>query len=143
MEMNGVATSSAAMDRTLEVTALFPQILANCTAFWRTSAQGLQAAVNDANEALGRATSIYIDPGFSEANSLWAPDPLLWELSPILDAEDEVTVLRDRACDALYGDLVHLPQWGQWYICYRASVGHPNVAGAAKIAAVLATALTA
>lgn len=143
MEMNGVTTSSVAMEKTFEVSALVPQIVANCTAFWRTSAQGLQAAVNDANTGFGRAICLFLDPGFNEANALWSPDPLLWELSPTLDPEDEVTELRDRACDALYGDLAHAAQWGQWYVCDRASVGHPNVKGAAKIALALATALAA
>jgi lysophospholipase L1-like esterase len=45
--------------------------------------------------------------------------------------EDEVSDPRAVACQALYGDLVHVPQWIQ---CVRASTGHPNVEGAALIA---------
>lgn len=138
MEMHGVATSSVAMEKTFDIETLVPGIVANCLAFWKTSTESLKAAVNATNSSPGQATCIFVDTGFTEVNALWAPDPLLWELSPLLEPEDEVTELRNRACDARYGDLVHLPQWGQWYQCCRASVGHPNVRGAAKIATQIA-----
>ena len=137
MEMHGVATSSVAMQTTLDIDTILPRIIENSLAFWKTSTESLTEAVDQTNHSSGRAVCAFVDPGFSETNALWAPDPLLWELSPELDAEDEVKILRDRACADSYGDLVHLPEWGQWFICCRASVGHPNVRGAAQIAAAL------
>ena len=134
MESHGVATSSVAMETTVDINAILPRIVENCLAFWTTANEGLKDAVDQANRSLSRAVCSFIDPGFTEANSLWAPDPLLWELTPELEAQDEVKSLRDHACQDAYGDLVHLPQWGEWYTCCRASVGHPNVRGAAKIA---------
>jgi lysophospholipase L1-like esterase len=143
MEMNGVATSSAAIERTFDVTTLVPQIVTNCLAFWTASTVSLKAAVDKVNADLGVTKCSFVDTTFSETNALWAADPLLWELSATLDAEDEVTELRDRACDARYGDLAHIPEWGQWYQCDRASVGHPNVRGAARVAVALEDTLTA
>ena len=134
MESHGVATSSAVSGTTLDVGTLVPRIVENCMTFWTVSTDGLKSAVAAANGGPGPSRCIFVDTGFNEANSLWGPNPLLWELSPVLEPEDEVTVLRDRACDALYGDLVHLPEWGQWAVCSHASVGHPNVQGAAQIA---------
>lgn len=143
MEMNGIATSSVVTAKTFDVATLVPQIVANCLMFWKTSTESLKAAADATNATLGHSMCFFVETRFTEANALWGSDALLWELSPTLDAEDEVTELRDRACDAVYGDLVHLPEWGHWYQCYRASVGHPNVRGAAKIAVALADALSA
>jgi hypothetical protein len=134
MEMHGVATSSVAMETTVDIETILPRIVENCLTFWTTSIQSLNDAVDKTNHALGQNTCSFVDPGFSETNALWAADPMLWELTPELDAEDEVKSLRDSVCQAAYGDLVHLPQWGQWLVCCRASVGHPNVSGASQIA---------
>jgi lysophospholipase L1-like esterase len=134
LEMHGVATSSVAAESTLNIETILPRIIENSITFWKTANQSLEEAVGQTNQTSGQAVCSFIDPGFTEANALWAPNPLLWQLTPELDAEDEVKPLRDRACAECYGDLVHLPEWGQWYICCRASVGHPNVGGAAQIA---------
>jgi hypothetical protein len=119
---------------------LAPAIVDNCMTFWTVSDASLKAAVAQTNTALGRNVCVFVTPGLTEVNSLWAPEAQLWQLNAALDAEDEaeIKVLRDRACDALYGDVVHLFTWIK---CDRASVGHPNVKGAARIAAALATAL--
>jgi len=69
---------------------------------------------------------------------MWALQSLLWELTPLLLPENEVSNSLGNACEAFYGDLVHLPQWIQ---CARASAGHPTVEGAARIAAALSAAL--
>jgi len=134
MEMHGVATASVATETTVDIDTILPRIIDNCLTFWTTSKQSLTDAVNRINQTIGHQICTFVDPGFTEANSLWASDPMLWELTPELDAEDEVTTLRNAECQAEYGDLVHLPEWGQWYICCRASVGHPNVQGAQQIA---------
>jgi lysophospholipase L1-like esterase len=134
MESHGVATSSTVTGQTLDIATLVPRVVENCITFWKVSTESLKSAVDAVNAGPGPAKCLFIDTGFDEANALWGPNSLLWELSPSLDPEDEVTELRSRACDALYGDLVHLPEWGQWAACNHASVGHPNVQGAAQIA---------
>jgi lysophospholipase L1-like esterase len=140
MELHGVATSSVALGTTFSVEGLIPAIEANCLAFWKTSDTALQAAVDAANENARRDACVFVQAPFTEENSMWAKHPLLWELSPLLDAEDEAEIktLRDRACTELYGDVVDALQWAK---CDRASVGHPNVEGAAKIAAALTAAV--
>jgi hypothetical protein len=138
LEAHGVATSSAALGTSAGAEDLLPAIVANCMKFWDVSTTSLQAAVAQTNEQMGRDVCVFVAVPFTEVNALWAPEPRLWELSPFLDAEDEVKALRDRACEEKYGDLVHL---APWTVCDRASVGHPNVQGAADIAAALAAAL--
>lgn len=140
MEMHGVATSSVAMNTTIDIESLVPRVVENCIAFWQASTQSLKSAVDAANAVVGHPMCLFVDSGLTEENALWADSPLLWELDAQLEADDEVKTLRDQECASCYGDLVHLPEWGQWYTCCRASVGHPNVAGAAKIASQLARA---
>jgi hypothetical protein len=135
MEQHGVATSSVALGSTLDPATLVPAIVANCMSFWNASDANLQLAVNQANATAGRDVCVFVTPGFTAENALWAGNPLLWEMSADLDALDEVKNLRDRACSALYGDLADLFTWAK---CDRASVGHPNVEGASQIAATLA-----
>lgn len=138
LEMHGVATSSVAANTTIDIGSLMPRVVENCLTFWKASTAALKSAVAAANEAGGHSVCTFVDIGFTEANSLWAADPLLWEITIDLEADDEVKTLRDQECRSCYGDLVHLPQWGEWYTCCRASVGHPNVGGAAKISSELA-----
>ena len=138
MEEHGVATGPGRVGKADDPLALVPAIIDNCMTFWRVAQSGLQAAATAANAAAGREVCVFVAPGLTEANALWAPQSLLWGLTPELGAEDEVKALRDRACSAVYGDLVHLITWIR---CDHASVGHPDVAGAAKIAEALLMAL--
>ena len=140
MEMHGVATSSAALGVTADVQGLIPRIVENCMTFWIASRDGLKTAVASVNGIVGREVCVYVEPPFTEANALWATHSLLWQLDfdPELNATDEVRQLREMECDKLYGDLVHLLPWA---VCDRASVGHPNVEGAASIAGALKAAL--
>jgi hypothetical protein len=138
LELHGVSTTSVISPATFSRSAVVPQIVANCLAFWNGSDTAFQAAVAAVNTAVGRAACSFIPIPFTEANALWAPHPLLWQLSPELSAEDEVSGQRGAACQILYGDVVHLPQWIQ---CDRASVGHPNVEGSAMIARTLLASL--
>ncbi|HEY6413494.1 MAG TPA: hypothetical protein VIX42_07395, partial [Edaphobacter sp.] len=87
-----------------------------------------------ANATLGSNVCVFVKLPITEAKAMWAPNSLLWELSPILEPEDEVADTRSVVCENIYGDVVHIPQWIQ---CVRASTGHPDVAGAAAIAQVL------
>jgi hypothetical protein len=138
LEMHGVATSSVIAGDSFSVSELVPQVVQNCLTFWNRSDAALQAAVDGANARLGRDVCVFVKLPFSEVNALWAPQSLLWEMTPLLEPEDEVSDPRGKACEVLYGDVVHIPQW---IFCVRASVGHPNVAGAAKIADALSAAL--
>ena len=138
LEMHGVATSSVIAGERFSVNALVPKIVENCQVFWKRSDEALQAAVDAANAKLGRDACVFVKLPFTEVNALWAPESLLWELSPLLLPEDEVSESRGQVCEMLYGDVVHIPQW---ILCVRASVGHPSVKGAAKIADALVAAL--
>jgi len=144
MEMHRVPSTPPSSAISVDIARLVPGMVSNCLAFWHSSTESLKGAVGAVNRDLGREVCVYVDTGFTEANALWGPDCLLWELSPQLEAEDEADVkeLRRRACDALYGDLVHLPEWGNWLLCCRASVGHPNIRGAARLASAIRQAVS-
>jgi lysophospholipase L1-like esterase len=137
LELHGIGTSSVIADK-FSVGDLVPPVINNCLTFWNVSNDALQAAVNAVNGTLGRNACVFVKLPFTEANAMWAPQSLLWELTLLLSPEDEVSDPREKACEDLYGDLVHIPQWIQ---CDRASAGHPSVEGAAKIADALVTAL--
>ncbi|HEY9128062.1 MAG TPA: hypothetical protein VIM62_13095 [Acidobacteriaceae bacterium] len=138
MEMHGIATRSEAMGVTADARGLIERIVENSMTFWIASRDALKVAAANANGVAGREVCVYVEPPFTEANSLWADHPLLWELDLALNATDELRPLRDMECEKLYGDLAHLIPWA---VCDRASVGHPNVEGAAKIAEALTAAL--
>ena len=138
IELHGVATTSVLEPEGFSFGDLASRVIENCLTFWNSSNVALNAAVDAANAALGKAVCVFVKLPFAENNAMWAPQSLLWELNPLLLPEDEVADPREQACEALYGDVVHIPQWT---LCARASAGHPNVAGAAKIAAALSFAL--
>ena len=138
LELHGVATGSVFAGDEFSLSNIFPAIVANCIMFWQESNQALQAASDAANKTAQRDFAVFVKLPFSEQNALWAEHPLLWELNDFLSAEDEVSAPRGKACQLLYGDLVHLPKLLQ---CQRASTGHPNIEGAATIAATLLAAL--
>ena len=114
--------------------ALIPTIVDNCMTFWKSSDVAFQAAIDAVNAKLGRSVCVFVKLPFAENNAMWALQSLLWELTPLLSPEDEVSGPRGAACEALYGDVVHIPQW---ITCVRASAGHPKVEGAASIAQTL------
>ena len=138
LEVYGVATSSVIAQNQFSFSALIPTIVNNCITFWNYSNAALQIAVNTANAAVKKNVCAFVPLPFTEANSMWAPQSLLWELNALLLPEDEVSGPREKACEALYGDVVHIPQWIQ---CARASAGHPDVKGAQAIADALVAAL--
>ena len=138
LEMHGVAASSVIAKDDYSLSALIPSIIDNCITFWSCSNSVFQDAVDGANARIGRKVCTFVKLPFSEENAMWAPDTLLWELTPLLLPEDEVSDSRGAACENLYGDLAHIPQCT---VCVRASAGHPRVAGAAKIAEAIGQAL--
>lgn len=112
-------------------------IVERCLQFWRESTQYLEEAVADVNAAHRPARIIFVDPGFSEHNAVFADDPWLFGLKLGLFPQDEVIAPRRGSCNAAIppGDFLSREQ------CYRASAGHPNVKGAARYATAIAQAL--
>ena len=106
-------------------------VVDHCLRFWKYSTQCLQAAVQHANSYHGTNRFVFVDTGFSEANAAFAPQKLLWGVNTapgqLFGPEDEVIALRKTECDSSC-DVLDL------FTCYRASAGHPDVAGAEEIA---------
>jgi hypothetical protein len=104
-----------------------PRILA--MNFWHWSDEALQEAVREANEISGKIA--FVKSGFGPENALFASHPFLWNLNygdPTLPAQDPMANDRIPECD-LY---VHNVE--NRILCYRGSVGHPNVEGARRYA---------
>jgi len=76
MEMHGVATSSVAMETSVDIESILPRIIQNCLTFWTASTLSLQDTVAKTNTAIGRPVCWFVDPGFTETNALWAPHAL-------------------------------------------------------------------
>ena len=106
------------------------EIVEHCVRFWKLSTGLMRGAVEQVNRAAGKTRAIFVDSGMDEANAAYAPQSLLWELD-LHDpnkAPDEVVAERQAACALVAaGDL-------QKQQCLLSAAGHPNVAGAAKMA---------
>ncbi len=106
------------------------KIIENGSRFWKLSSGLLRNAVEQVNRAAGETRAIFVDSGMDEANASYTPQSLLWELDLNApdQAPDEVAAERVAACALVAdGEL-------QKYQCGLCSVGHPNVAGAMKMA---------
>ena len=106
------------------------EIVEHCLRFWKLSTGLLRSAVEHVNRESGALRALFVDSGLEEANAAYAPESLLWELD--LDdpgnAPDEVVAERQAACELVgAGDL-------QKRQILLSSAGHPNVAGAARMA---------
>jgi hypothetical protein len=78
---------------------------------------------------------LFVDNGFDYNEAVGAPNRKLW--NPL--EADEVGDLRTRQCDAVYPEpRIANPEW---VLCANASVGHPNVAGAAAYASKIIAAI--
>lgn len=117
--------------------AFFDAIVQRCLQFWTESTDALRRAVNVVNAALPAPRVKLVDPGFTEANAVFADDPWLWGLDHDLSAQDEVEDPRRAACNRAIPWLDPLAREQ----CYRASAGHPNVTGAQKYADAILAAL--
>jgi hypothetical protein len=106
------------------------ELVEHCLRFWKLSTGLLRGAVEQVNRAAGKKRAIFVDSGMDEANAAYAPQSLLWELD-LNDpdkAPDEMVAERLAACELVAaGDL-------QKHQCMLSAAGHPNVAGAAKMA---------
>lgn len=105
-------------------------IVDHCLQFWHESTTCFADAVAAVNAAHPTRQVLFVDPGFTERNAVFADDPWLFGLDPFLMPEDEVVQARHAACNAAIpaGDFLAREQ------CYRASAGHPNIIGAKKYA---------
>jgi lysophospholipase L1-like esterase len=104
-------------------------VLKRCAEFSADSTRDLQQAVADSGDPRIR----FVDNGFTEANSVFAANSLLWglDLTDDLNPQDPVAATRRPLCDIAHpGPLELLPREQ----CFRASAGHPNVQGAQQFA---------
>ena len=115
-------------------------IVERCMQFWKESTESLTRAVDDVNAEAGTNRVLLVDPGFTDANAIFAEDPWLFGVSNAagMPAEDEVIPERRLACNAAIPphDVLGREQ------CYRASAGHPNRKGAERYAHAILQALT-
>lgn len=112
----------------MDQNAVINAVIARCQQFYAESTTALQQAVHDAGDVrIG-----YVDPGFTAANSAFAPQSMLWGLASDVDLspQDPVAASRHASCDVTFDalDIVNREQ------CYRASAGHPNPDGARQYA---------
>ena len=116
---------------------VFDNVCALAMQFWHDSDKCLALAVRDIVTAHGLGNRmLFVRSGFSEHNALFADDPWLFGFSSKFSPEDEVKETRAAACDCFYSSDPFKRE-----LCHYASVGHPNVTGAAEIADAIMKAL--
>jgi len=106
------------------------QLIEHCLRFWKLSTGLFRSAVAHVNREAGRKRAIFVDSGFEEPNAAYAPESLLWECesNDPAKAPDEAVAERRMAYELVgAGDL----QKNQVLL---SAVGHPNIAGAARMA---------
>jgi len=104
--------------------AWFDPIFDRCEQFFSESTQQLQSAIQDAGDARIK----FVASGFTEANAVFVPNTsLLWGLDDQLKPLDPMAAQRHNQCDAAFPQPIEILHREQ---CYRASAGHPNIAGA-------------
>jgi hypothetical protein len=113
---------------------VFDKIVALCTQFASESTTYLQRAV----EAQNDLRVAFVHSAFAPENAVFASNPWLFGVNEDLSPQDEVISARHAACDVKYSPIDVLDREA----CYRASAGHPNVAGADQFAAVITAALS-
>jgi len=103
------------------------RLAAQSLAFHHTASDSYRAAVAKVNKAFDRDYR-FVDPNFAPRNAIGAPESWLWPVN----ADDPAKTARIAECTDRYGVVSLLPDAGK---CRAASMGHPNVAGAAAYAA--------
>jgi lysophospholipase L1-like esterase len=118
------------------------KLVANSMAFRTASLNAHTMAVATANAVDSGSHFVLIDPQISESESAFtSPMPLIWGLDKDIKPEDPVLPDRIVYCDLELKQYMHgILDAG---ICRRASVGHPNVAGASRYADVMFATLQA
>jgi len=102
----------------------------HCLRFWKLSTGLFRSAVTHVNREAGTNRAVFVDSGMDEANAAYAPESLLWECEsndPSNPPDDSVAERRAAYELVAAGDL----QKSQVLL---SAVGHPNVAGAARMA---------
>ena len=124
---------------TIERDLVVNHIVAHSLSFWHESNEALSSAVNEIGQSLNMVKRLqFVPTPFSEENALFADDPMLFEFSDSLGTQDEVASSRAAACDLQYPNL---DQFVMRESCHYASLGHPNVEGASRIATAIINAL--
>ncbi|HSK43814.1 MAG TPA: hypothetical protein VLA83_08005, partial [Candidatus Binatia bacterium] len=106
------------------------QVVEHCLRFWKLSTGLFRIAVEHVNREAGSQRAIFVDSGLEDANAAYAPESLLWECETNdPDKAPDHAVAERRVAYELVGagDL----QKNQVLL---SAVGHPNIAGAAKMA---------
>ena len=103
--------------------------------FAEQSAANLRRAADETNQRLGSERVIFVLPPFAPQNAMLAPDAWIFGIDKDLQPEDPFAADRHALCDRDETDVI------QRHVCYLASVGHPNVIGAQKIAQAVLAAL--
>lgn len=83
---------------------------------------------------------VFVDPGFTPANSYAAPDSWLFKFSE--STSDAVSAGRASACAAALGSPAPVASTGDVIKCQHASLGHPNPTGARAYASAIEAQLT-
>jgi hypothetical protein len=106
------------------------EIVEHCVRFWKLSTGLLRSAVDHVNREAGATRAIFVDSGMEETNAAYAPQSLLWELdlNDPSQAPDEVVAERRVACALVEAGELQKKQ------VLLSSAGHPNIAGAARMA---------
>lgn len=112
-----------------------PQIRTNCRAFHELSTLAIAAAVDDANDLLPTPRILFADAAFRDENAALAPEAWVFAVNGDLSPQDNLVAPgRAMAC-TLNSARTSVFQ------CERASVGHPNPAGARAYADAIMAAL--
>jgi lysophospholipase L1-like esterase len=123
------------LTRLIDDTLIYERIVSNCELFFTESTRALQGAIGAANaQARGRVG--FAAPPFTEDNAALAPRAWLFGIKGDLTPEDPAAAARHASCDKCTKDFLRREQ------CYRASCGHPNVAGAEQFASAILAALS-
>jgi hypothetical protein len=116
------------------------KMVSRCRTFTKEANQKLQKAVDDVNTNQGGNPKIFFaKPEFTNENAIFASDSWLWGIEGDLGpADDEeiggVEQIRNEACELVNSQD---SERTDMTICVRASIGHPNVAGAREYARVI------
>jgi len=115
---------------------LVAELIENSSIFMTVAHRSIAAAVNALNESAGDANlAAFADPGFTEENSVFAPQAWLWSLTSQGDGFEDINLglsvfpqdpIRFDRLDRCFDPGV-LPSL---ITCVYASVGHPNDFGA-------------
>jgi hypothetical protein len=106
------------------------ELVEHCLRFWKLSTGLFRSAVASVNREAGSQRAIFVDSGMEEANAAYAPQSLLWECesNDPNRAPDEAVPERRVAYELVGGDDLQKNQ------VLLSAVGHPNIAGAARMA---------